>query len=68
MNYLTDFRRDLKPIIEGGDINAAFDFAAEMILGDNFQIIPKFREIIPPFHRQGHCIPSATIRCMILNL
>jgi len=51
MNYLTDFRRDLKPIIEGGDINAAFDFAAEMILGDISQITPKFREIIPPFHR-----------------
>ena len=67
MNYVTVFRRDLKAIIEGGDINAAFDFAAEMILGDISQITPKFKEIIPPFHCQGHCISSATIRCMILD-
>ncbi len=31
-------------------------------LSDISQITPKFREIVPPFHRQGNCIPSAAIR------
>ncbi len=26
------------------------------------QITPKFREIVPPFHRQENCIPSAALR------
>ncbi|MCZ6862771.1 MAG: hypothetical protein O7I42_21310, partial [Alphaproteobacteria bacterium] len=26
-------------------------------LTDISQITPKFREIVPPFHRQGNCIP-----------
>ncbi len=48
MNYLKDFRRELKAIIEGGDVNAAADFVAEKILADISQITPKFREIVPP--------------------
>jgi hypothetical protein len=43
MNYVTVFRRELKAIIEGGDINAAFDFAAEMTLGEISQITPAER-------------------------
>ena len=33
MNYLKVFRRELKDIIKGGDINVAVDFAAELITG-----------------------------------
>jgi hypothetical protein len=43
MNYLKVFRRELKAIIKGGDINAAVDFAADLIFGDISQITPKFR-------------------------
>jgi hypothetical protein len=29
---------------------------------DTFQITPKFREIVSPFHRHVNCIPLAAIR------
>jgi hypothetical protein len=32
MNYLREFRRQLRAIIEGGDIDASVDFAAEKLL------------------------------------
>jgi hypothetical protein len=40
MNYLKVFRREVKAIIESGDIYAAVEFAAEMILGDILHCIP----------------------------
>ncbi len=37
-------------------------------LSDIPQITPKFREIVPSFHRQGNCIPSAAIVGLILEI
>jgi hypothetical protein len=35
---------------------------SDAYLADIAQITPKFVEIVPPYHRQGNCIPSAAIR------
>jgi choline dehydrogenase-like flavoprotein len=42
---------------------AGLDYAPEnIVLADISQMSSKYREIIPPFHRQRNCIPSAAIR------
>ncbi len=50
----------VQPVLKLG--RRAMGGLPEDIYADISQITPKFREIVPPFHRQENCIPSAAIR------
>ncbi len=58
--WLRSFKARSHPV-SGKMLIAPFSLSAAHY-PDNFQITPKFREIVSPFHRHGNCIPFAAIR------
>ncbi len=58
-----DSTLDLEKLrIQLEDKKSRFGLYLDRHLADISQITPKFVETVPPFHRQGNCIPSAAIR------